>query len=537
LIFEFADCRVNPDSRELLRNGAAVSIEPRTLDLLLYLIQNRERAVGKDELQDEVWGTIVSDAALTRAVMKLRKAVGERDGGITIIKTVPRFGYRFVADLRADGTPGPSAAVAAGRQAIAVLPLVNMSGDADNNYFSDGIAEEILNLLARMPALRVASRTSSFAFRNSQQTLKEIAEVLDVDVILEGSVRKAGNRVRITIQLIDAQHDAHLWSEIYDRELTDIFAIQAEIAREVVSAVTRSESGAIRSYEATSSPDAYDLYLKGRQLFYEWDGGRVARARSHFQRAIEIDPGYARAWAGLAYTSAALFMWWQASQENLRSADAASLKALELAPELAEAHTARGFALTLLGDFEQAVRRFERALELDPLLYDAWYLFGRARFAQGELAESARLFIEAGKVRPDDPVSVALAGNSFQAMKDGENEKIWCREAVRRALRHLELNPSDTRVLVLGASCYQEIGELEKGEAWIVKALDIAGEDIAVLHNAGCFYAAAGQIDKALDLFEKRFALGDAYLDWIDNDPDFDSIRDHPRFRKMIGRE
>jgi len=537
LIFEFADCRVDPGGRELLRNGEAVAIEPRTLDLLLYLIENRQRAVGKDELQDKVWGTIVSDAALTRAVMKLRKAVGERDGGISVIRTVPRFGYRFVADLRESGVPGPVATVAAGRQAIAVLPLVNMSGDAENNYFSDGIAEEILNLLARLPALRVASRTSSFAFRNSQQTLREIAEVLDVDVILEGSVRKAANRVRITMQLIDARHDAHLWSEIYDRELTDIFAIQAEIAREVVSAVTRSESGTIRSYQATGSPDAYDLFLKGRQLFYEWDGGRVARARGYFERAIEIDPGYARAWAGLAYTSAALYMWWQASEANLQTADAASLKALELAPELAEAHTARGFALTLLGDFEQAVERFERALELDPLLYDAWYLFGRARFAEGELAESARLFIEAGKVRPDDPVSVALAGNSFQAMRDRENEKIWCREAVRRAQRHLELNPSDTRVLVLGASCYQEIGELEKGEAWIQKALAIAGEDIAVLHNAGCFYAAAGQVDEALDLFEKRFALGDAYLDWIDNDPDFDSIRDHPRFRKMIGRE
>ena len=537
MTLNFADCRLDSDRRELTRGGEPVAIEPRTFDLLVYLVENRDRAIGKDELQDRVWGTIVSDAAMTRAVMKLRKAVGDSNGGVAIIKTVPRFGYRFVAPVESGAGESAARKGTTDRRGIAVLPLVNMSGDPENDYFSDGIAEEILNLLAKIPALRVASRTSSFAFRGSQQTLGEIADKLGVDIVLEGSVRKAGNRVRITMQLIDANDDSHLWSEIYDRELTDIFDVQAEIAQKVVSAMTQGDVVAILPPAATDSPQAYDLFLRGRKLFYEWDGDGAARARAMFERAIEIDPSFARAWAGVAYASSMLYMWWEASAANLESADAASRKALELDPELADAHTARGFALTLLGDFDGAVAELERALDLDPLLYDAWYLFARTRFAMGEFEESARLFIEASKIRPDDAVSAALAANSYQSLGDPDRASVWCEEGVRRAEKHLALNPQDTRVMVLGASCYEELDNFEKGQALIERAMKIAPDDVAVLHNAGCFYAGAGHVERALDIFERRFELGDAYMDWIDNDADFDSIRDHPRFLKMTGRE
>ena len=365
MTLEFADCRLDPDSRELTRNGEPVAIEPLTFELLVYLVENRDRAIGKDELQDKVWGTIVSDAALTRAVMKLRKAIGDSTGASAIIKTVPRFGYRFVAPIQNSG-PGQVETEARARRGIAVLPLVNMSGDPENEYFSDGIAEEILNLLAKIPDLRVASRTSSFAFRDAQETLKGIADKLGVEIILEGSVRKAGNRVRITMQLIDANDDAHLWSEIYDRELTDIFDVQAEIARQVVAAMTQGDVAGILPPAATDSPQAYDLFLRGRKLFYDWDGDGAARARIMFERAIEIDPTFARAWAGIAYASSMLYMWWEASEKNLRLADDTSTKALELEPDLAEAHTARGFALTLLGDFAAAVERFETRAQARP---------------------------------------------------------------------------------------------------------------------------------------------------------------------------
>jgi adenylate cyclase len=530
----FSNCRLNPASRELSRDGELVSIEPKAFDLLLYLVRNRDRAVGKDELQDKVWGTIVTDAALARAVMKLRKAIGDRAGSTSIIKTVPRFGYRFVAELdegdRADAGPGS----APERRGIAVLPLVNMSGDPDNLYFSDGVAEEILNLLAKLPQLRVASRTSSFAFRDSNKTVGEIADALDVGIVLEGSVRRSGDRVRVAMQLIDARDDSHLWSEIYDRKLTDIFSVQADIAREVVSAMGGGEAGNIRHYKATDDARAYDYYLRGLQLYHLMDRGCMSRARQMFEQAIDIDPHYAKAWAGLANAASMTYMWYERAGELLELSDRASRRALELAPNLAESHTARAFALTLLGSFEAATAEFERALALDPQLYEAWYLYARSCFAEGKLAEAVRLFELAGRVRPDDYQSFCLAATACKAMGDSLRLKPLAQEAVRRAERHLMLNPEDTRALTLGGSCLSDIGEHERGVQWVERAIAIAPEDIGVLHNGGCFFAATGNVDRALDLFERRLELGDIYQEWIDNDSDFDSIRDNPRFLAML---
>ena len=530
----FANCRLNPASRELHRDGKAVPLEPKTFDLLMSLIRHRDRAVGKDELQDQVWGTIVTDTALTRAVMKLRKAVGDRTDAATIIKTVPRFGYQFIAGIDDDAQPDAEAITASKRRGIAVLPLVNMSGDQDNDYFSDGIAEEILNLLAKIPQLRVASRTSSFTFRDSNKTLQEIAAALNVEIILEGSVRRAGDRVRVTMQLIDASDDAHLWSEIYDRKLTDIFAVQADIAREVVTAMGRGEAGDIAAYQATDSPQAYDYYLRGRQLYHLWDRGCLQRAKEMFEKAIEVDASYAKAWAGLADAASMTYMWWERSEEMLDLVDRASRQALELGPDLAESHTARGFALTLLNSFEAATEEFERAIELDPQLFEAWYLYGRSRFAEGNHPEAARLFEQAGRVRPDDYQAVGLAATSYVALKDSLRAKPLALEAVKRAEHHLSLNPEDTRAWTLGGCNLEELGEFERGKEWIERALEIAPDDVGVLHNSGCFFAAAGDVDRALDLFERRLELGDIYQDWIDNDADFDSIRDHPRFLAML---
>ena len=532
----FSNCRLNPASRELMRDGKVVPIEPKAFDLLMYVIRNHHRAVGKDELQDKVWGTVVTDAALARAVMKLRKAIGDKSGETSMIKTVPRFGYQFIARLEEREPADAATEDASRRRGIAVLPLVNMSGDPDNLYFSDGVAEEILNLLAKIPKLRVASRTSSFAFRGSNKTVGEIADALNVDIVLEGSVRRSGDRVRVAMQLIDAKDDAHLWSEIYDRRLTDIFAVQADIAREVASAMGGNEAGNIRAYKATDNPQAYDFYLRGLQLYHLMDRGCLLRARQMFERAIEIDPDYAKAWAGLANAASMTYMWYERSDELLELADQASMRALDLAPNLAESHTARAFTLTLLKSFRAATEEFERALELDPQLYEAWYLYARSRFAEGNHEEAARLFEQAGRIRPDDYQSVGLAATSYIALKDSLHAKSLAIEAVRRAEHHLQLNPEDTRAWTLGACNLEEIGEYDRGKEWIEKAIAIAPDDIGVLHNAGCFYAAAGEIDRALDLFERRLELGDIYQEWIDNDADFDSIRDHPRFLAMLAK-
>ncbi len=251
------------------------------------------------------------------------------------------------------------------RRAIAVLPLANMSGDPENEFFSDGITEEILNLLARIPDLRVISRTSSFSFKNTTLDIPAIAQRLGVDIVLEGSVRRTGQRVRIVAQLIDAAADAHLWSAGYDRELEDIFAVQSEIARSIVDAMNLDPETCVDCGGQTTNVDAYDYYLRGRQYFHQTTETNLKFARQMFSKAIEIDPDYARAYAGLADTESFIALWQDRSPDHLQAADDASRRALELAPDLAEAHASRGFALSSNGEYEQAAQQFEQALTLD----------------------------------------------------------------------------------------------------------------------------------------------------------------------------
>ena len=411
--------------------------------------------------------------------------------------------------------------------------MVNMSDDPENEYFSDGLAEEILNLLARIPALRVASRTSSFTYRGRRADVRTIAAELGVDYVLEGSVRRSKNRVRITQQLIDARADTHVWSEIYDRELTDVFAVQAEIARKVVDAFD-VDGGAIVARTDTDDIGAYDYYLRGRHYFYQWDRGAIALSREMFRKAIALDPGYARAWAGLADTLTCAVMWQDDSGTLVDEAIDASRHAMELAPQLAESQVARGFTHSLVGEYAEAAACFEEAIRLDPMLFEAWYLYGRSRFAEGDMAESGRLFEEAARVRPDDYQALCLAVQTYEKRGEMEYARKLAARALARCRRHLELHPEDTRALTLGAGALVSLGEAGEGLHWAERALAIDGEDINVLHNVGCVLAEVGEIDRALDIFEKRFALGKAHKDWLDHDPSFDPIREHPRFKAML---
>src|SRR5437762_2239857 len=292
-----------------------------------------------------------------------------------------------------------------GGESIAVLPFANLSGDPDFEYFSEGIAEEIINALTQLPGLRVAARTSSFAFRGQGIDLAEVGAKLKVGTVLEGSVRRAGDRLRITAQLIKVADGYHLWSERYDRDLEDVFAVQDEIAENIVRALrvvlTEEQRRAIERPH-TGNVEAYEFYLRGRQFFYQFREKGLQFARRMFSRAIEIDPSYARAYAGIADCSSQPYKYWDASAANLEQAESASRKALELAPDLAEAHAARGFALTLGGNHEQANREFEAAIRLDPKLYEGYLYYANGRFAEGNLAEAAKLFEQAAAVRTED---------------------------------------------------------------------------------------------------------------------------------------
>ena len=424
-------------------------------------------------------------------------------------------------------------------RSLAVLPLLNLSGDPENQYFGDGLAEEILNLLASLPQLRVASRTSSFSFRDKDLDLRQIADRLDVEAMLEGSVRRSGNRVRISAQLVDARTDDHLWAQAYDREIGDVFALQEEIARSIVGALqlrlSPRDRRSLQKDPTTGSIRAYDFYLRGRQYFFQVDRGGIEFAREMFRKAIDIDPGYALAWAGLAQCEAWLATWVEDTPERRAEADAASRRALELAPDRAETHAARGRVLALEGRHDEAYAHFERAATLDPGLFDAWYHHARARFAHGDLDEAERLFEKAGEVRPDDVQSRALRSQTLKALGRDEKARAAAREAVEVAERHLELHPDDTRALTLGAGAWIDLGEKEKAVEWVERALGVDPDDVGVLHNAACAYAHMGDVERALDLLERRMRVGPT-IDraWIAHDPDFDVLRDHPRFRALV---
>ena len=329
----------------------------------------------------------------------------------------PTSGQAEPADPEPDppaAKPPQSARDTDGRRSIAVLPFVNLSGDEENEYFSDGVAEEILNLLTRLPQLRVSSRSSSFAYKGEQINVARVAEDLGVSTLLEGSVRRAGDRVRITAQLIDTATDSHLWSETYDRELKDVFAIQDDISQSIVNSLevrlTPRDRRALQ-YVATSDAKAYDFYLRGRRYFYAMTKRSFDHAVKMYRLAITEDPSYALAYAGIADAHSFLYMYGDSTPENAGRAQEASQRAVELDPDSAEAHASRGTALSIAKRYSEAQKEFEKAIELNPKLFEAHYFYARDCLAQGNFERAAELFAAAARVNPADYQSPSLRGH------------------------------------------------------------------------------------------------------------------------------
>ena len=438
-----------------------------------------------------------------------------------------------------DGAPTTVTAQHRAVRSIAVLPFADMSPAKDQDYFCEGIAEEIINALTKVDALQVASRSSAFAFKGKNLDIRHVGEQLNVAAVMEGSVRKAGNRLRITAQLIKVADGYHLWSERYDRELEDVFAVQDEIAENIVRALrvvlTEEQRRAIERPQ-TGNVEAYEFYLRGRQFFYQFREKGLQFARRMFNRAIEIDPAYARAYAGIADCSSQLYKYWDASAANLEQAESASRKALELAPDLAEAHAARGFALTLGGQHEQANREFETAIRLDPKLYEGYLYYANGRFAEGNLAEAVRLFERAAGVRTEDYQAPALAGLCYSGLGREPEARAAYEKATRAAGRHIELNPDDPRAHYLGAIAWCRLGQVDKGLAWGDRALGLDPEDAGVLYNVACLNAVGGKPERALDLLEHAVENGFGHKEWIEHDPDLESLRSNARYQALLNR-
>jgi len=455
-------------------------------------------------------------------------------------QTVSHFS-RALPAAGAATPPQPVATVATTpeklQMSIAVLPFTDMSPEKDQEYFTDGIAEEIINALTKIQALRVASRSSAFAFKGQNQDIRKVGEQLGVSTVLEGSVRKAGNRLRITAQLINVGDGYQLWSERYDRELEDVFAVQDEIAENIVKAlrvVLREDEKRAIEKGRTDNIQAYEYYLKGRQFFHQFRGKSIQYARRMFKRAIEIDPQFVLARAGMADCSTAIYMYWDASDANLEQADQASQEALRMGPDVAEAHASRGLALTLRQRYEEAGREFETAVRLDPKLFEAHYFAGRAAFQQGHAEEAVRWFRQANEVRPEDFQAPGFEGNALRSMGDLEGAKRAWDRATELAARQLELNPEDGRALMIGATASAALGRTEQSREWLERLLALDSEDPAVLYNVACCYTMLGETEKALECLETAIPNGFGHKEWLEHDSDLDTIRDHPRFKALL---
>jgi adenylate cyclase len=423
------------------------------------------------------------------------------------------------------------------RPSIAVLPFVNMSGDPEQEYFSDGITEDIITDLSKVSGLFVVARNTAFTYKGKHVDVQEVAKRLGVNFILEGSVRKAGARVRVTGQLINGKDSGHVWADRYDRDLTDIFAIQDEITHAIVEQLKvkllPQEKKSI-GQTPTGNVEAYTYYLRGRQFLHRHSKSYYQLARRMFAKAVELDPAYARAYAGIADCDSFLFLHYSAPVE-IKGIFETSAKALALESGLAEAHASQALALSLEQRYEEAMTEFEKAIALDPNSFEGHYFYARACFAEGKLERAAALFERAAEIKPDDFQSLILLRQIYRSLgRDAEGEDA-ARKGIERAEQELNVHPENPRPAYLGASALVTLGETDRAKEWLARALAIDPDDALTQYNAACIYARLGEAEAAFDLLEHFIPHANhENKAWIKHDSDFDPLRDHPRYQKIL---
>jgi adenylate cyclase len=423
------------------------------------------------------------------------------------------------------------------KPSIAVLPFNNMSGDGEQEYFSDGITEDIITDLSKVSGLFVVGRNTSFTYKGKAIQLQQVAAELGVKFLLEGSVRKAGQRVRVTGQLIDGASGGHLWADRYDRDLTDIFEIQDEITTSIVDQLKirllPKEKKAIER-APTVNVEAYNYYLKGRQLFHAFTRSYLILAKEMFARAVEIDPNYARAYAGMASSISRLWGMYNVptvADDLLAITD----KALALDPNLSEAHAARGEALANSDRRSEAAAAFERALELDPNSFDASLSYARFCVTEGKAEKAIELYLRALEIQPDDSQAPMLLQIVYRSVGRIEESERYGRLGLKRAEEQLKLHPENSRPAQLGAATLASLGEKEQALKWLERAKLIDPDDNNARYNAACTYAQLGELDQAVAMLEEWSKHCGAEQEmWFLHDSDLDPVRQHPRYAGLL---
>jgi adenylate cyclase len=425
------------------------------------------------------------------------------------------------------------------RPSIAVLPFNNLSGDAEQDFFSEGITEDIITDLSKVSGLFVIGRHTSFAYRGKSENLERIAKELGVQYLLEGSVRRAGNRLRITGQLIEGASGGHLWAERYDRDLTDIFAIQDEITRTIVDQLKVRLVPAEKQVIArapTSNVDAYTYFLQGRQYYHLSSKHYLQLAREMFSRAVAIDPSFARAYAGIANCDTRLTGWYGQqipNDEILAIAD----KALQLDPNQAEAHAARGYALGIADRIEDAEAAFGEALRLEPASFEANFAFARHCLKIGDYERAVMLFIRALEVQPEDPQAPNLLPAILRSLGRIDEAMEYARMGIKRSEEVLRRFPDSTRAAQLAVGSLVVLGRHDEAKEWLARAMTLEPGDAQAMYNGACMWAQLGEPGRAMDLLEKYVTnVGREPLVWLSHDPDLDPLKGNPRFEALVAR-
>jgi len=422
-------------------------------------------------------------------------------------------------------------------KSVAVLYFENLTEAKEDDYFRDGITEDILTELSKIGGLWVLSRSAVLPYRDKPGIGLQAGQQLNASYVLEGSIRRADDRLRLTVQLVETRTARTLWADRYDRRLEDVFTIQDEIAQNIARALrvmlSEKEKRAIEKVP-TADVQAYDWYLRGRKFFHQFRRKGFEFARQMFSRAIEIDHRYARAYAGIADCCSSLYMFWDPSEATLEQADAASQKALELDSELAEAHASRGLVVSLKRQYEEAEKEFTMAMQIDPKLFEASYFLARTCYAQGKLTEAVKWFGEASRACPEDFQAPMLLASAYHGLGRKAEAEVAYRQGFASAEKHLELHPGDARALYFGANALSQLGKRERSLEWAGRALAMEPEEPQVLYNVACVYALLGEPEQAVECLERSITHAPFQEVWMRNDPDLASLRNHPRFQALI---
>jgi TolB-like protein/Tfp pilus assembly protein PilF len=547
---------------ELRKQGLRIRLPEQPFQLLAILLEHLGEVVTREDLQKRLWrdGTFVDfEQGLNAAMKRLREALGDSPESPRFIETVARRGYRFI---------GPLAAKPGQVDSLAVLPLENLSGDPEQEFFAEGMTEALITSLAKIGALRVTSRTSAMRYRKTDKSLPQIARELNVDAVVEGTVQRFGERLRISAQLVYAPEDKHLWAESYERDLRDVLALQSEvaqaIAREIRIKLTPVDQA--RFAEARPvDPEAYEAYLKGR---YHWNirnGEGLKKGLQCFQQAVARDPNYAAAYMGLADCLSVLgWGGFVAPDEGCGRANCLVLQALEMDRGSGEAHASLGFATMLYDyDFTTAEREFELSIELNPRYATAHQWFGlylalMARFEEGytELKRAVRL----------DPHSLMIrvtlgfvcwcwrrydeAIEQFEKVLETDSDFLWANcdmgftcadhsmyeRAIAAGRKAVELSQgAPTFVAFLGYE-YAVAGQLGEAKKILKRLQELSKQRYVPTYVVARIYAAMGETDEALRWLETSYQERAAWMVILKVDPQFDHMRSDPRFLDLMRR-